>query len=92
MRRASSVEADGPVPVLVGVVAVGVVAVAAGLPVAVEGEIVVGVPGVFGAEALLFACAYAAVRAAHIVLFMLASRWDAELRHSVVGLAASTCS
>jgi low temperature requirement protein LtrA len=48
------------------------------------------VPGVFGAEALLFACAYAAVRAAHIVLFMLASRWDAELRHSVVGLAAST--
>ena len=48
------------------------------------------VPGAFGAEALLFACAYAAVRAAHIVLFMLASREDLELRHSVVGLAAST--
>ncbi len=48
------------------------------------------VPGAFGAEALLFACAYAAVRAAHIVLFMLASRYDAELRHSVLGLAGST--
>ena len=48
------------------------------------------VPGAFGAEALLFACAYAAVRAAHIVLFMLASHDDAELRHSVIGLAAST--
>jgi low temperature requirement protein LtrA len=48
------------------------------------------VPGAFGAEALLFACAYAAVRAAHIVLFMLASRYDAELRSSVLGLAAST--
>jgi low temperature requirement protein LtrA len=48
------------------------------------------VPGAFGAEALLFACAYGAVRAAHIVLFMLASRYDAELRSSVLGLAAST--
>jgi len=48
------------------------------------------VPGAFGAEALLFACAYAAVRAAHIVLFMLASRTDPELRHSVIGLAVST--
>ncbi len=48
------------------------------------------VPGAFGAEALLFACAYAAVRTAHIVLFMLASRYDAELRRSVLGLAAST--
>jgi low temperature requirement protein LtrA len=48
------------------------------------------VPGAFGAEALLFACAYAAVRAAHIVLFMLASREDAKLRHSVIGLARST--
>jgi low temperature requirement protein LtrA len=48
------------------------------------------VPGAFASEALLFACAYAAVRAAHIVLFMLASRNDAELRHSVVGLAGST--
>jgi low temperature requirement protein LtrA len=36
------------------------------------------------------ACAYAAVRAAHIALFVIASQEDAELRHSVVGLAAST--
>jgi low temperature requirement protein LtrA len=48
------------------------------------------VPGAFGAEALLFACAYAVVRTAHIVLFMLASRGDADLRTSVLGLAAST--
>ena len=48
------------------------------------------VPGAFGSEALLFACAYAAVRTAHIVLFMLASRDDQALRHSVLGLAAST--
>jgi len=48
------------------------------------------VPGAFGSEALLFACAYAAVRAAHIVLFMLASHEDAALRHSVIGLAGST--
>jgi low temperature requirement protein LtrA len=48
------------------------------------------VPGAFGSEALLFACAYGAVRAAHIVLFLLASREDSELRHSVVGLAGST--
>jgi len=48
------------------------------------------VPGAFGSEALLFACAYAAVRAAHIVLFMLASREDQALRQSVLGLAAST--
>jgi low temperature requirement protein LtrA len=48
------------------------------------------VPGTFGAEALLFACAYAVVRTAHIMLFMLASREDAALRSSVIGLAAST--
>jgi low temperature requirement protein LtrA len=48
------------------------------------------VPGAFGSEALLFACAYAAVRTAHIVLFMLASRGDEELRRSVLGLAGST--
>jgi low temperature requirement protein LtrA len=48
------------------------------------------VPGTFGSEALLFACAYAAVRTAHIVLFMLASREDAALRRSVLGLAGST--
>jgi low temperature requirement protein LtrA len=48
------------------------------------------VPGAFGADALVFACAYGAVRVAHIMLFVLASRDDPELRHSVLGLAAST--
>jgi low temperature requirement protein LtrA len=48
------------------------------------------VPGAFGSEAVLFACAYAAVRAAHIALFMIASRDDPELRRSVLGLAIST--
>jgi low temperature requirement protein LtrA len=48
------------------------------------------VPKAFGSEALLFAGAYAAVRAAHIALFLLASREDAALRKSVLGLAVST--
>ncbi|MGA2320889.1 MAG: low temperature requirement protein A [Solirubrobacteraceae bacterium] len=48
------------------------------------------VPGAFGPEALLFACAYAAVRTAHIALFILASREDDALRSSVLGLAGST--
>jgi low temperature requirement protein LtrA len=48
------------------------------------------VPRAFGSEALLFACAYAVVRAAHIVLFMLASREDPALRRSVLTLAVST--
>jgi low temperature requirement protein LtrA len=48
------------------------------------------VPRAFDNLALLFACCYAAVRIAHIVLFLVASRDDAALRHSVVGLAAST--
>jgi low temperature requirement protein LtrA len=48
------------------------------------------VPEAFGTQALLFACAYAVVRAAHIVLFMLASRENAALRRSVLGLAGST--
>ncbi|HEX5309404.1 MAG TPA: low temperature requirement protein A [Solirubrobacteraceae bacterium] len=48
------------------------------------------VPGAFGSEALLFACVYAVVRAAHIALFAIASREDDQLRHSVVGLAGST--
>src|SRR5690242_15324128 len=45
------------------------------------------VPGAFGGEALLFACVYAIVRAAHIVLFTIASREDDRLRRSVLGLA-----
>src|SRR3954467_2715255 len=48
------------------------------------------VPGAFAAHAVLFACAYGAVRLAHIWLFLLASRDDPGLRHSVVGLAMST--
>ncbi|HEV2998044.1 MAG TPA: low temperature requirement protein A [Solirubrobacteraceae bacterium] len=48
------------------------------------------VPRAFGDAALLFACAYAVVRGAHIMLFLLASREDAALRHSVLGLAGST--
>jgi low temperature requirement protein LtrA len=48
------------------------------------------VPRAFGSEALLFACAYTAVRTAHIALFMLASREDPALRKSVIGLAGST--
>ncbi len=48
------------------------------------------VPGAFGGEALLFACAYAVVRGAHIALFTIASREDPALRRSVAGLAAST--
>ena len=48
------------------------------------------VPGAFGDLALVFVIAYGAVRAAHIALFVLASRDDPGLRHSVTGLAAST--
>jgi low temperature requirement protein LtrA len=48
------------------------------------------VPGAFGDEALLLACAYFVVRFAHIGLFVIASRDDPGLRHSVVGLAVST--
>lgn len=48
------------------------------------------VPGAFGSEGLLFAGAYGAVRVAHILLFVLASRGDPGLRQSVLGLAGST--
>jgi low temperature requirement protein LtrA len=48
------------------------------------------VPEAFGELALVFALAYGAVRTAHIALFMLASPDDDALRHSVLGLAAST--
>ena len=48
------------------------------------------VPRAFGDEALLFAIAYGAVRAAHIALFMLASRDDPRLRQSVLGLAGGS--
>jgi low temperature requirement protein LtrA len=48
------------------------------------------VPEAFDSEALLFAVAYGFVRAAHIALFVLASRDEPELRSSVIGLAVST--
>jgi len=48
------------------------------------------VPGAFGDDALLFAVAYGIVRAAHIALFMLASRDDPALRRSVLGLAGGS--
>ena len=48
------------------------------------------VPTAFDDDGLLFACAYGAVRLAHIGLFVLASRDDPALRHSVFTLAVST--
>jgi len=49
------------------------------------------VPEVFDETALVFACAYAAVRLAHIALFLVASREDRALRRAVLsGLAGST--
>ncbi len=44
----------------------------------------------FGGLALEFVLAYGVVRAAHIALFVLASRDEPGLRHSVQGLAIST--
>jgi low temperature requirement protein LtrA len=48
------------------------------------------VPDAFDDTALLFACAYGVVRAAHIALFAIASREDRALRRSVTSLAGST--
>ena len=48
------------------------------------------VPDAFGDLGLTLAAAYSVVRAAHVGLFVLASREDGGLRHSVVGLAVST--
>jgi low temperature requirement protein LtrA len=48
------------------------------------------VPDAFGDLGLTLAIAYASVRAAHIALFMLASRDDPGLRHAVIGLGVST--
>jgi low temperature requirement protein LtrA len=48
------------------------------------------VPEAFNTLALEFALAYGAVRAAHITLFMLASRDDPALRQSTWGLAIGT--
>jgi low temperature requirement protein LtrA len=48
------------------------------------------VPTAFESSGGLFAGAYAVVRSAHIVLFIVASRDDPELRRSVIGLAVGT--
>ena len=48
------------------------------------------VPEAFGDSALMFALAYAGVRIAHIVLFVIGSRDDPNLRASVIALAVST--
>jgi low temperature requirement protein LtrA len=48
------------------------------------------VPQAFGSLGFEFALGYGAVRAGHIALFVLASRDDPGLRHSVAGLAIST--
>jgi low temperature requirement protein LtrA len=48
------------------------------------------VPEAFDSTGLLFACAYAVVRAGHLVLYTVASRDDPALRSSVVGLAGSS--
>ena len=48
------------------------------------------VPEAFGDSALIFALAYAGVRIAHIVLFVIGSRDDPNLRSSVISLAVST--
>lgn len=48
------------------------------------------IPQAFGDWALLLACAYAVVRVAHIVLFVLGSRDDPGLRGSVTALSIST--
>ncbi|MFZ0160381.1 MAG: low temperature requirement protein A [Kineosporiaceae bacterium] len=68
-----------------GIVRLAMFAAMAGLLVAA-----LCIPQVFADLGLLFACAYAAVRVAHIALFLLASRGDARLRRSVTGLAVST--
>src|SRR5689334_8723918 len=68
-----------------GTVLVAMVAAMAALIVAA-----LCVPHAFSSTGGLFAGAYAVVRGAHIVLFMVASRENPALRRSVVGLAGST--
>jgi len=68
-----------------GTVRVAIFAAMAALLVAA-----LSIPEAFGDRGLLFAIAYGGVRAAHIALFVIASRDDPGLRHSVTGLAMST--
>ena len=48
------------------------------------------VPDVFGDDALLFACAYALVRVAHLVLYTVAGRGDHDLLAAVARLGVGT--
>ena len=48
------------------------------------------VPGAFDDTALLFACAYGIVRAAHIALFVIVGRGDPQFMRSTLGLAGGT--
>ena len=68
-----------------GAVRIAIFAVIAALLI-----VALSVPDAFGAHALQFALAYGVVRAGHIALFVLASREDTALRHSVWTLAGST--
>jgi low temperature requirement protein LtrA len=52
--------------------------------------VALAVPDAFGDLGLTFAVAYGFVRIAHLVLFVLASRDNPELRHSVATLAVSS--
>ena len=52
--------------------------------------VALAVPDAFGELGLTLALAYGAVRAAHIALFVLASRDDPDLRRSVTSLGIST--
>jgi low temperature requirement protein LtrA len=68
-----------------GVVRFAIFAAMAGLLV-----VALCVPEAFDDSALLFACAYGLVRAAHIVLFVVASRDDPAFRKAVTGLGVGT--
>jgi low temperature requirement protein LtrA len=63
-----------------------------GIFAAMAGSLVAAlcVPGAFGDLGLLFALAYGVVRFGQVALFVIASRDDPGLRHSVSGLAIST--
>jgi low temperature requirement protein LtrA len=68
-----------------GLVRIVIFAAMAGLLVAA-----LCVPDAFGDTALLFACAYGIVRAAHIALFVIVGRGDPQFMRSTLGLAGGT--
>jgi low temperature requirement protein LtrA len=53
--------------------------------------VALAIPEAYGHRAVTFAVAYGVVRVAHIALYVIASRDEPELRHSVTGLAVTTC-